>query len=274
MNQLKHLLLFIFSPLSLLAVSCSGENENMSSGVLDEKTKQKNKYIRTLSLPAKNYIEVDNDIYMYQSEPSEKEKSDGKMLGKIVQFKYLGQDKSGFHKIGHISAYSDKMLYINKCKNPCKVIYRENEKIPFNSETIIGSAFEDVINSRINVANGYSLLKIDQFDKSVNLRYTSEMPSDLRRQWYVEYDDGSDYSFLFSKDGKRIIYLSDSGKRIISEIDFLRVTISESYSSIFYDIIFDENKKHILIIFDKNDGTLTVDTTDGNRTRFFPRDYQ
>jgi hypothetical protein len=270
MTRQKNIVFAAFASTLVLTTGCSDIPDKNDAKIEVKIPEQQNKFLEITSLPTANYTEFDDDIYMYESQPTEKEIAEGKILGSISQFKYLGQDKLGFHKIG---SYSDRIFFVSKCKDPCKVIYREDEKLPFNSETIIGAVFEDVINGKIDIAKNYKFLNYDEYKESVKVRYIKIVPNEFRRQWYVKYDKGNDFSFLFSRDGKAILYRSKYNKLITSEIDFLRVT-NVDFQTKYYDVIFDNNRKQIRLIADENNETLLAFSSDGNRTRFSPRDYQ
>lgn len=99
------------------------------------------------SAPQPRYDDSENGVYFYASEVSEEDQKKGKALGSVSGFRYLGQDASGRYKLGLVS---DNGTVISRyaCSSPCKIIkdLDNGERIPFNSASIIGAAFEDAIN--------------------------------------------------------------------------------------------------------------------------------
>ena len=195
MRKQKKLVLASFGLMLVLATGCSDAPAEVSTKIEVKIPEQQNKFLQITGLPTANYTEFDDDIYMYEVPPSEKDISEGKILGSISQFKYLGQDKYGFHKIGlFLDEYG--IISVKKCKNPCKVIYSSEEKIPYNNNTIIGSVFEDALNGRLSIAKNYSYLDEEKFNDGVLARRTDSLPKEFQCNWSAKGYNGRPESFF------------------------------------------------------------------------------
>ncbi len=270
MTEKKNLVLASFASILALTTGCSDQPEKKSAEMTSKVLEQKNEFLQIKDLPNKNYTEVDGDIYMYESAPSKKETEDGKIIGSILQYKYLGQDKSGFHKIGnYVEKYG--IISVKKCKYPCKVIYQDDEKIPFNSDTIIGSVFEDAINGRLSIAKGYSYINEEKYDNDVVLKRVKSLPNYLRCQYNADGFNGKPYSFSIYKNGESMLIMHDSkyGKFVkISHIDVGNFQNEDGTFWSNYEIILSGNYKMVKISYNLSNNIVAAKTQGDKWTKF------
>ena len=97
-----------------------------------------------------NYVEHRKGVYYYVAAVSENDQKDGHGAGKAIGFKYLGKNADGEYTL---VAVSENGAAIGKatCADPCKIIHDQGETFEYNPQSVIGSAFEDAINGRLEV---------------------------------------------------------------------------------------------------------------------------
>lgn len=249
----------------VLTTSCSDEPDKNATKIEVKIPEQQNKFLQLFNLAKENYTEVDGDIYMYTYQPSERENSEGKSAT-ILEYKYLGQDKSGFHLLG---TFDQKygILTTNKCKNPCKVIYRDDEKIPFSRTTIIGSAFEDVLNGRISISKGYSYSDQEKFKKDVYIKRIKSLPKEFHCDWYIGGIKDNATSFAVLKNRNSIILMKDKKTGYLYDIDHIDEKKIQQNQYI-YDIILSGNTHKLTISYDWKSDRMLGKTTDNQWTEF------
>ena len=270
MPKKKNSLFAFFASMLALTTGCSDQPEKKSTEMAVKIPEQKNEFLQITNLPSKNYTEVDGDIYMYEAPPSKKDAEEGKIIGSILQFKYLGQDKSGFHRLGMIvEKYG--IISVKKCKDPCKVIYADDEKIPFNRNTIIGSVFEDALNSRLSIAKGSSYLNEEKYNNDVSVKRIKSLPEDIRCQYYADGFKGKPYSFSISKKGESMLVFRDSKYGTHSNISHINVKkLKNEYGMVWtnYDIVFSGNAQTIKIAYDWKNKIMFAKTQGDKWTKF------
>jgi hypothetical protein len=103
-----------------------------------------------LSLP--RYESREGNSYLYVAAVSEEERKRGKSAGDVVIFQYLGM-RDGVHRLASLDDAGARIA-LSECASPCKVIKRTMrsgavDRLGFNPESIIGSAFLDAINGHL-----------------------------------------------------------------------------------------------------------------------------
>jgi hypothetical protein len=265
MPKQKNFVLASFATMLVLTTGCSNEPDENVTKIEVKIPEQQNKFLQLFSLAKENYTEVDGDIYMYAYQPAERENSEGKSAS-ILEYKYLGQDRSGFHLLGMFDQKYG-ILTTNKCKNPCKVIYRDDEKIPFSESTIIGSAFEDVLNGRISIAKGHSYIDENKFKENVYVKRINSLPQKFNCNWVVDGAKNNFASFLIFKNKKAIIVMRNNKQGAEYDIDHIDVKNIQKNQYI-YDIILSGNTHKITISYDWKSDRMLGQTTDNQWTEF------
>ncbi len=112
--------------------------------------------IQTAPPPAEspNYAEKDGDAYLYVTAVTEEDQKKGKAVGDVVMFRYRGV-RDGMHVLESIGE-NGQVFSTAECAEPCRIIKRRfggtTERLPYEPNSIIGSAFEDAIKRRLQPA--------------------------------------------------------------------------------------------------------------------------
>jgi hypothetical protein len=128
--------------LSLLVLAGCGTNTPTASPTTEA----------TEAPPKPNYSEERNGIYYYVTGVSENEKAEGKSVGDILAYRYLGKNKAGEHEIGILD--SDESLSVTaSCPQDCRIIRASTgDKMPYNTNSVLGAVFEDAIAGRLKAS--------------------------------------------------------------------------------------------------------------------------
>ena len=100
--------------------------------------------------PTKKYASKEGDKYYYVSEVSENDKKDGKATGDVLIYRYLGVI-DGKYTIERVEE-DGTVAQIATCRKPCAIIKmidsigRQLDSLPYNEDSVIGSAFADSFN--------------------------------------------------------------------------------------------------------------------------------
>lgn len=99
--------------------------------------------------PEKNYTEVEDKTYFYVGAVSEEDKNKGRAVGDVFSFRYFGTNKEGQHILALVTE-SGQVISKSRCGDPCSIIKSDNgERIPYDTSSIIGSAFQDALNGHL-----------------------------------------------------------------------------------------------------------------------------
>lgn len=129
--------------------------------------------------PAKEYHRYDLNEgfdYHYVSDVSEEDRKRGKALGSVTTFRFLGvvQDK---YVLANVDSKGSVILR-SSCAKPCVIITQgDGEKLPFNTDSIIGAAFEDALAGRMK--------EYTQREPKIS----NVIPSKFRGTWTTEGND-------------------------------------------------------------------------------------
>ena len=108
--------------------------------------------------PPPRYDEKEGDTYFYIGDVSEEEQKQGKALGSVVGFRYIGL-ANDTHKLQMISD-TGVPIVTYECPTTCKIIKRRSsagvERLPYDPDSIIGAAFSDALAGNLQIAKGAS----------------------------------------------------------------------------------------------------------------------
>ena len=101
---------------------------------------------------AHNYDDKDGSIYEYISAVSEEDAKKGRAVGDVVLLAFRGV-KNGMYRLSAV-ADDGRTKWYYECSSPCIVIKRYArgilvDRLPFSPASVIGSAFEDALNRRL-----------------------------------------------------------------------------------------------------------------------------
>lgn len=101
-----------------------------------------------------NYAERDGDLYMYITAVSDEEKAKGRATGDVLIYRYQGRE-GRVHILNQVDDGGDLVARL-ECTEPCRIIKMkvgsEISRIPHNSDSVVGSAFDDAINGNLEPA--------------------------------------------------------------------------------------------------------------------------
>jgi hypothetical protein len=147
---------FVLIGIFSLALSSCGQSGQPNPVDEYETTNQAstNAAIAAPSTELPNYAEREGDTYLYTTAVSEEEQKRGQAVGNVVIYRYRGE-KDGVHVLENVGL-DGRVTTISECSEPCRIIrsrYRGTlDRIPFDSTSVIGSAFEDAIAGRLQIA--------------------------------------------------------------------------------------------------------------------------
>lgn len=97
-------------------------------------------------VPTHNFVEEERGTYYYVTAVSEEDQKKGKAVGDVLGYRYLGKNDKGQHVLASV-ADNGRVIAKAYCSEPCTIIkYGDGERIAYNPNSIIGSAFQDAIN--------------------------------------------------------------------------------------------------------------------------------
>lgn len=150
------------SALALLAACASAEPDDAANFVnVDETLTTENIVANDITAvdaslpepaqPSHRYAFREGDLYGYIAAISEEESKRGKAAGDVVMYRYKGFWESADH-IEQVDA-TGRTVGINECNRPCVAIkstyYGRFERMAFNPSSIIGAAFQDAMNGKL-----------------------------------------------------------------------------------------------------------------------------
>ncbi|MBS0478456.1 MAG: hypothetical protein JSR79_04060 [Proteobacteria bacterium] len=106
--------------------------------------------------PTPNYSEREGDRYFYVSAVSEEDQKKGVAVGSVSQYRYLGSS-NGVVELQEVTE-SGQIISTIECRTPCRVLKITTggtvARMPYNPQSIAGSAMEDAINGFLTPAKG------------------------------------------------------------------------------------------------------------------------
>jgi len=185
--------------------------------------------IQTPTPPAEspNYAEKDGDAYLYITAVTEEDQKKGKAVGDVVMFRYRGV-RDGMHVLESISE-NGHVFSTAECAEPCRIIKRRfggtTDRLPYEPNSIIGSAFEDAINHRLQPARGETQKKAAP-DEDV-------IPAAFRGSWnekLVDCGTGLNDTKLEVEARRVRFYESDADVRRVTVENARTVTVVASFA--------------------------------------------
>lgn len=126
-----------------------------------------------------NYEEREGDTYMYVTAVSEEDAKKGKGAGDVLMYRYLGKQGDKFVIVSVNN--SGTILSRSECSNPCKIIKIEYggivDRMPYATNTVLGSAFQDAINGKLEIA------KSARTAETVTKATLTTIPLPFRGEW-------------------------------------------------------------------------------------------
>lgn len=100
-----------------------------------------------------NYDDKEGTLYSYIGAVSEEDQKKGQVTGAVVTYAYRGMN-NGLYRLDSIDGDGRTRSYA-ECAKPCVIIKAHfgsvTERMAYNPKSIIGSAFEDALNGRLEV---------------------------------------------------------------------------------------------------------------------------
>lgn len=122
-----------------------------------------------------NYIEEDAGTYFYVTAVSEEDQKRGVAAGDVIGYRYLGKNDEGQDTLALV-AKDGRVVQRSYCSEPCAIIkVQDGERIAYNTQSIIGSAFEDAINGKLKAA--------PERDPASYPRFVSSIPRAFQGSW-------------------------------------------------------------------------------------------
>lgn len=137
--------LAIVAACAIMLVSC-GKSENASPPIAAATDTKIPTADIPAPVPAHNFVEEEGGTYYYVTAVSEDDQKKGKAVGDVLGFRYLGKNEKGQHVLASV-AEDGRVMSKAYCSEPCAIIkYGDGERIAYNPNSVIGSAFQDAIN--------------------------------------------------------------------------------------------------------------------------------
>lgn len=106
-----------------------------------------------LAATRNNYDEKEGRTYLYTTAVSDEDKAKGRAVGDVLMYQYLGKE-GGKHVLTQVGD-NGAVISRSECSDPCRIIKSESHgvtnRIPYNTGSVIGAAFEDALNGRLEV---------------------------------------------------------------------------------------------------------------------------
>jgi hypothetical protein len=105
--------------------------------------------------PSAKYEEHEGDRYLYVTAVSEEQKKQGRAVGDVLQYRYLGE-KDGMLTLEQVSE-SGSIIGLLQCSRDCRIMKFTSasgnvDRIPFAGDSVSGSAMADAINGLLEPA--------------------------------------------------------------------------------------------------------------------------
>jgi len=104
------------------------------------------------TLPKHNYDERRGFTYYYISALSDEDRTQGKAVGEVMGFQYVGQNAQSQYVLAAVQP-NGAIRYRAKCSDPCRIIDTSYDaEIPYSPASVIGAAFEDAFGGKLEIA--------------------------------------------------------------------------------------------------------------------------
>lgn len=176
--------LVIVAGCTIMLVSC-GQNKTASPPIGEATDTELPTADLPAPVPTHNFVEEERGTYYYVTAVSEEDQKKGKAVGDVLGYRYLGKNDKGQHVLASV-ADNGRVITKAYCSEPCTIIkYGDGERIAYNPDSIIGSAFQDAINGSLKAApekNGS--------DQANYPRTVSSIPKAFQGAWDELTQDG------------------------------------------------------------------------------------
>ncbi len=171
----------------------------------------------------------EGDTYFYATAPTDEDQKKGNVLGSVVSFRYLGK-RDGKHTIVSVDNGGRTALRY-ECSEPCKIIKRtfrnEIDRVPYDTRSVLGAAFEDALNGSLRVASKASASEEQQPATSTTI------PSAFVGEWNDDLNacgtDNNDSRLRIEP--KRVrFYESDGDVRRVEVINSRAIKVTASFA--------------------------------------------
>lgn len=136
---------------AVAALSACDSNSDKSEDTITVSSPPSPSVRPLIAEPQKEYHRYDlNEGFDYHciSDVSEEDKKQGKALGSVSTYRFLGV-QNGKYVLANVDSKGNILLR-NSCTKPCVIITDGNgEKLPFSPDSVIGAAFEDALAGRM-----------------------------------------------------------------------------------------------------------------------------
>lgn len=141
----------IVAACATMLASC-GKSENTSASTDSATDTEISASDTPATTPTQNFVEEEEGTYYYVTAVSEDEQKTGKAVGDVLGFRYFGKNDKGQHVLASV-AESGRIIAKASCSEPCAIIkYGDSERVAYNPNSVIGSAFQDAMNGLLRVA--------------------------------------------------------------------------------------------------------------------------
>lgn len=171
----------------------------------------------------------EGDTYFYATAPTQEDENKGTVVGSVVGFRYLGA-RDGKHTIISVDNNGHTVLRY-ECSEPCKIIKRtfrgETDRIPYDTRSVLGAAFEDALNGSLHVASKSTPSAEQQPATSVTipLAFVGEWNDDLNA-----CGTDNDDSRLRIEPKRVRFYESDGDVRVVEVINSRAIKVTASFA--------------------------------------------
>ena len=131
-----------------------------------------------------NFDEEEDGTYFYIAAIPEEDQKKGRAAGDVLAFRYLGKNQKDEIVLATVDQQSKKILYKNYCKNPCRIIRSDvGAPVGYNSQSVIGAAFEDAIAGRLEESSSVKTPAIVTKIESKFPKFVSSVPKAFFGRW-------------------------------------------------------------------------------------------
>lgn len=132
-----------------------------------------------------NYDEEEDGTYFYVAAVSEEEEKEGKAVGSVVAYNYVGKNDKDQHVLLLVDN-AGRTIRTSSCSEPCKIIrHNDGERTPYSPMSIIGSAFEDAINGKLIPKSQKATKEAVSYPQ-----FVSSVPKAFQGRWDEMTQDG------------------------------------------------------------------------------------
>jgi hypothetical protein len=157
--------------------------------------------------PRPNFLEEEEGTYFYVTAVSEEDQKKGKAVGDVVGFRYFGKNDKGQHVLGSVQD-AGRVVFKSYCSDPCAIIKDSNgTRTAFDSDSIIGAAFQDAINGFLKPVKEKSVESPPNYPRTV-----SSIPKTFQGPWDELTQDGCA--------GRHVRFVLDATKLYNFEIEW------------------------------------------------------